>query len=176
MMMFRNQSGRYAWLKALYLIPLAGIALAAFAKPNMMETIETKVSDEMDSFPTPFAASKKGTGTPSSDDDWTQDPRGIYRLTKITGRNGIEIDGTFDQYKICEEDATYSFWVDGSNPKNVQFRLNINDANVFDYTGRVPQEADGHGSQIYDSNGKEFKLRWWRSTNETSSPNLLKRF
>ena len=120
-MMFRNQSGRYAWMKALYLIPLAGIALAAFAKPNMMETIETKVSDEMDSFPTPFAASKKGTGTPSSDDnDWAQDPRGIYRLTKITGR-----------------------------------------ANVFDYTGRVPQEEDGHGSQIYDSNGKEFKLRWW---------------
>ena len=161
-MMFRNQSGRYAWMKALYLIPLAAIALAAFAKPNVMETIETKVSDEMDSFPTPFAASKKGTGTPSSDDDdWTQDPRGIYRLTKITGRNGIEIDGTFDQYKICEEDATYSLWVDGSNPKNVQFRLNINDANVFDYTGRVPQEEDGHGSQIYDSNGKEFKLRWW---------------
>ncbi len=161
-MMFRNQSGRYAWMKALYLIPLAGIALAAFAKPNMMEAIETKVSDEMDSFPTPFAASKKGTGTPSSDDDdWAQDPRGIYRLTKITGRNGIEIDGTFDQYKICEEDATYSFWVDGSNPKNIQFRLNINDVNVFDYTGRVPQEEDGHGSQIYDSNGKEFKLRWW---------------
>lgn len=161
-MMFRNQSGRYAWMKALYLIPLAGIALAAFAKPNMMETIETKVSDEMDSFPTPFAASKKGTGTPSSDDDdWTQDPRGIYRLTKITGRNGIEIDGTFDQYKICEEDATYSFWVNGSNSKDFQFRLNINDANVFDYTGRVPQEEDGHGSQIYDSNGKEFKLRWW---------------
>ena len=162
-MMFRNQSGRYAWMKALYLIPLAGIALAAFAKPNMMETIETKVSDEMDSFPTPFAAaSRNGADTPSSDDnDWAQDPRGIYRLTKITGRNGIEMDAPFDQYKICEEDATFSFWVNGSNSKDVQFRLNINDANVFDYTGRVPQEADGHGSQIYDSNGKEFKLRWW---------------
>ena len=162
-MMFRNQSGRYAWMKALYLIPLAGIALAAFAKPNVMETIETKVSDEMDSFPTPFAAaSRNGADTPSSDDnDWAQDPRGIYRLTKITGRNGIEMDAPFDQYKICEEDATFSFWVNGSNSKDVQFRLNINDANVFDYTGRVPQEEDGHGSQIYDSNGKEFKLRWW---------------
>ncbi|MBO4431190.1 MAG: M56 family metallopeptidase [Bacteroidaceae bacterium] len=161
-MMFRNQSGRYAWMKALYLIPLAAIALAAFAKPNVMETIETKVSDEMDSFPTPFSASRSGADTPSSDEnDWAQDPRGIYRLTKITGRDGIEMNAPFDQYKICEEDATYSFWVDGSNLKNIQFRLNINDTNVFDYTGRVPQEEDGHGSQIYDSNGKEFKLRWW---------------
>lgn len=162
MMMFRNQSGRYAWMKALYLIPLAAIALAAFAKPNVMETIETKVFDEMDSFPTPFSASRSGADTPSSDEnDWTQDPRGIYRLTKITGRDGIEMNAPIDQYKICEEDATYSFWVDGSNPKNIQFRLNINDTNVFDYTGRIPQEEDGHGSQIYDSNGKEFKLRWW---------------
>ena len=161
-MMFRNQSGRYAWMKALYLIPLGAIALAAFAKPNVMETIETKVSDEVESFPTPFAASKKGADTSSDDDnDWTQDPRGIYRMTKITGRDGIEINGTFDQYKICEENATYSLVVNGSNPKNIQFRLNINDVNVFDYTGRVPQEEDGHGSQIYDSNGKEFKLRWW---------------
>ena len=162
MMMFRNKSGRYAWMKALYLIPLGAIALAAFAKPNVMETIETKVSDEMNSFPTPFATSKENASTQSFDDnDWAQDPRGIYRLTKITGRNGIEMDAPFDQYKICEEDATFSFWVNGSNSKDVQFHLNINDANVFDYTGRVPQEADGHGSQIYDSNGKEFKLRWW---------------
>ena len=163
MMMFRNQSGRYAWLKALYLIPLGAIALAAFAKPNMMETIETKVSDEMDSFPTPFAAASRNEAeTPSFDeDDWTQDPRGIYRMTKITGRDGIEMDAPFDQYKICEETATFSLFVNGGNPKNIQFRLSINDANIFDYTGRVPQEEDGHGSQIYDSNGKEFKLRWW---------------
>lgn len=161
-MMFMNKSGRYAWMKALYLIPLGAIALVAFAKPNVMETIETKVSDEMDSFSPTFATSKENASTQSFDDnDWAQDPRGIYRLTKITGRNGIEMDAPFDQYKICEEDATFSFWVNGSNSKDVQFHLNINDANVFDYTGRVPQEADGHGSQIYDSNGKEFKLRWW---------------
>lgn len=161
-MMFRNKSGRYAWMKALYLIPLGAIALVAFAKPDMMETIETKVSDEMDSFSFTYTSSKENASAQSFDEnDWTQDPRGIYRLTQITGRNGIEMDAPFDQYKICEEDVTFSFFVNGSNPKDVQFRLNINDANVFDYTGRVPQEEDGHGAQIYDSNGKEFKLRWW---------------
>ena len=160
-MMFRNQSGRYAWMKALYLIPLAGIALAAFAKPNMMETIETKVSDEMDSFPTPFSSSSDDQTSPTNDNDWMQDPRGIYKMTRITGRGGIEMSAPFDQYKICRDEATISLFVDAGNPGDIQFRMNINDEIVFNYTGKVPQEEDGHGSQIYDSNGKEFKLRWW---------------
>ena len=162
LMMFRDPSNKYAWMKALYLIPLAGIALIAFAKPDTMEAIETEVSAEVASFPTPFAASRNESETPSANENnWMQDPRGIYKMTRITGRGGIEMSAPFDQYKICRDEATISLFVDAGNPGDIQFRMNINDEIVFNYTGKVPQEEDGHGSQIYDSNGKEFKLRWW---------------
>ena len=161
LMMFRDPSNKYAWMKALYLIPLAGIALIAFAKPDTMAAIETEVSAEVASFPTPFSSSSDDRTSPTNDNDWMQDPRGIYKMTRITGRGGIEMSAPFDQYKICRDDATISLFVDASNPGDVQFRMNINDDIIFNYTGKVPQEEDGHGSQIYDSNGKEFKLRWW---------------
>ena len=161
LMMFRDPSNKYAWMKALYLIPLAGIALIAFAKPDTMEAIETEVSAEVASFPTPFSSSSDDQTSPTNDNDWMQDPRGIYKMTGITGRGGIEMSAPFDQYKICRDEATISLFVDAGNPGDIQFRMNINDEIVFNYTGKVPQEEDGHGSQIYDSNGKEFKLRWW---------------
>lgn len=161
LMMFRDPSNKYAWMKALYLIPLAGIALIAFAKPDTMAAIETEVSAEVASFPTPFSSSSDDQTSPTNDNDWMQDPRGIYKMTRITGRGGIEMSAPFDQYKICRDEATISLFVDAGNPGDIQFRMNINDEIVFNYTGKVPQEEDGHGSQIYDSNGKEFKLRWW---------------
>ena len=90
----------------------------------------------------------------------TENPRGIYKMMTLTGKQG-EIRAPFDQYKICRDEATISLFVDAGNPEDIQFRMNINDEIVFNYTGKVPQGEDGHGSQIYDSNGKEFKLRWW---------------
>ena len=32
-----------------------------------------------------------------------ENPRGTYKMTKLTGRGGVEIDAPFDQYKICED-------------------------------------------------------------------------
>ena len=90
-----------------------------------------------------------------------ENPRGTYKMTKLTGRGGVEIDAPFDQYKICEEGMTISVFVRPTSEDEAECNFVINDPIVFNYTGLAPQGGDMHGSQIYDSNGKEFKLRWW---------------
>ena len=40
-----------------------------------------------------------------------ENPRGTYKMTKLTGKGGVEIDAPFDQYKICEEGMTISVFV-----------------------------------------------------------------
>ena len=90
-----------------------------------------------------------------------ENPRGTYKMTKLTGRGGVEIDAPFDQYKICEEGMTISVFVRPTSEDEAECNFVINDPIVFNYTGLAPQGGDMHGSQIYDSNGKEFTLRWW---------------
>ena len=90
-----------------------------------------------------------------------ENPRGTYKMTKLTGRGGVEIDAPFDQYKICEEGMTISVFVQSTSEDEAECRFLLNDPIFFNYTGREPQGMDQHGSQIYDSNGKEFTLRWW---------------
>ncbi|MBR1521978.1 MAG: hypothetical protein IJ635_12200 [Bacteroidaceae bacterium] len=168
MMMFRDKSNKYAGLKVLYILPLAAIALAAFAKPDMMEAVENEVTTEMEPFSSAFSGKKNSSDheddTPIQEDEekWNIDPRGIYKMTKMTGRDGIEIEAPNDQYKICRDDVTITFRVatNNANPKKYAFYFCINDAIIYNYTGKVPQGEDMHGTQIYDSNGKEFTMRW----------------
>lgn len=91
----------------------------------------------------------------------SQNPRGIYKMTKLVDRSGKEIPAPFDQYKICEDYATLTFRVVDQNRKDIQFALNINDRIIYNHTGKTPQGKDMHGSQIYDSDGQHFRLRWW---------------
>ena len=169
-MMFRDKSNKYAGLKVLYILPLAAIALAVFAKPDMMKAVENEVTAEMEPFSSVLSGKKSeevnhedDTPTQEGEEKWNIDPRGIYKMTQMTGRDGIEIEAPNDQYKICRDDVTITFRVttNKANPKKYAFYFCINDAIIYNYTGKVPQGEDMHGTQIYDSNGKEFTMRWW---------------
>ena len=68
-----------------------------------------------------------------------ENPRGTYKMTKLTGRGGVEIDAPFDQYKICEEGMTISVFVRPTSEDEAECNFVINDPIVFNYTGLAPQ-------------------------------------
>lgn len=83
-------------------------------------------------------------------------PRGIYKLTGINGKDGKYFKEPFDQYKLCGDDVTLTMMAIGNS-----FRIYKNDSKVFNYTGPEPASADDKSSLIYDSDANSFKLKWW---------------
>lgn len=83
-------------------------------------------------------------------------PRGIYKLTGINGKDGKYFKEPFDQYKLCGDDVTLTMTAIGNS-----FRIYKNDSKVFNYTGPEPASADDKSSLIYDSDANSFKLKWW---------------
>ena len=86
----------------------------------------------------------------------TDNPRGIYKLAGIWGKNGQYFKEPFNQYKICADNVTLMMTINGK-----QYRIGKNDSKVFNYTGPEPATLEDKSSLIYDSNDKEFKLKWW---------------
>ena len=84
-----------------------------------------------------------------------ENPRGIYKMTRLTGNLG-EVKAPFEQYKICTDSVTLMV-----AKHNDVFFIGDNDHMVFNYTGDQPKSAGDTSSLIYDSNSKQFKLKWW---------------
>ncbi len=84
-----------------------------------------------------------------------ENPRGIYKMTRLTGNLG-EVKAPFEQYKICTDSVTLMV-----SKHNDVFFIGDNDHMVFNYTGDKPKLAGDTSSLIYDSNSKQFKLKWW---------------
>jgi len=85
----------------------------------------------------------------------TENPRGIYKLTTLTGKMG-EVKAPYEQYKICTDSVTLMV-----TERNIFFSIGDNDHQVFNYTGDNPQKEDKKSPLIYDSNNQQFKLKWW---------------
>ena len=85
----------------------------------------------------------------------TENPRGIYKMTTLNGKMG-ELPPLYDQYKICTDSVTLTV-----TEQAVFFQISDNDHQVFNYTGEQPKSEDDKSSLIYDSNDKQFKLKWW---------------
>ena len=85
----------------------------------------------------------------------TENPRGIYKMTTLTGNLG-EINAPFDQYKICTDSVTLHLHVHGD-----RFLIKDNDHQIFNYTGPNPKTPENKSILIYDSNEKQFMLKWW---------------
>lgn len=88
----------------------------------------------------------------------TENPRGIYKLTKITGKMG-EMKAPFDQYKVCTDSIT--LMVSIQREEEAFFAIGDNDHKVFDYTGEQPKSVDDKSTLIYDSNAEHFSMKWW---------------
>ena len=88
----------------------------------------------------------------------TENPRGIYKLMKVTGKMG-EVKAPFDQYKVCTDSIT--LMVSVQREEEAVFSIGDNDHKVFDYTGEEPKSADDKSTLIYDSNAEHFSMKWW---------------
>ena len=86
----------------------------------------------------------------------TENPRGIYKLAGINGKNGQYFKEPFDQYKICTDKVTLMMSIN-----NKSYRIVNNDRKVFNYTGSEPSSPDDKSTLIYDSDSTGFKLKWW---------------
>ena len=89
-------------------------------------------------------------------DAQTDNPRGIYKLVGINGKDGRYIKEPFDQYKICTDKVTLMMSIN-----NKLYRIVNNDRKVFNYTGSEPSSPDDKSTLIYDSDSRGFKLKWW---------------
>lgn len=85
----------------------------------------------------------------------TEDPRGIYKMTTLTGKLG-EVKAPYDQYKICTDSVTLMV-----SERAAFFNISDNDHRVFNYTGDQPKSEGDKSTLIYDSNAKQFKMKWW---------------
>ncbi|MCR5535469.1 MAG: hypothetical protein K6F47_09915 [Bacteroidaceae bacterium] len=86
----------------------------------------------------------------------TENPRGIYRLMTLIGKNG-EVNSPFHQYKVCTDSLTLQIVFQ----RNGSFRIVNNDHMVFNYTGDKPKSEDDKSILIYDSNADHFTEKWW---------------
>jgi hypothetical protein len=94
---------------------------------------------------------------PVMSDAQTENPRGIYKMTTLTGKQG-EIKAPFDQYKICTDSVTLMLSVQGN-----AFQIQDTDHKVFNYTGDQPKDENDKSTLIYDSSADHFTLKWWNA-------------
>ena len=85
----------------------------------------------------------------------TENPRGIYRLMTLIGKNG-EVNSPFHQYKVCTDSLTLMVVF-----RNNSFSISNNDRMVFNYTGSEPKSEDDKSILVYDSNAEHFTEKWW---------------
>ena len=94
---------------------------------------------------------------PVMSDAQTENPRGIYKMMTLTGKQG-EIKAPFDQYKICTDSVTLMFSVQGAT-----FQIGDNDHKVFNYTGEQTKDENDKSTLIYNSNAEHFTMKWWNA-------------
>ncbi|MBO4663267.1 MAG: hypothetical protein J5663_02505 [Bacteroidaceae bacterium] len=93
-----------------------------------------------------------------------EDPKGLYRLSKLTYENNRpEHTPEFDQYKYCSEKTPVTVLINSDTQKEFTFSLRPDEPRAYKYTGDVPTGRDGKGTRIYDSNDKHFALKWFNS-------------
>ena len=88
----------------------------------------------------------------------TENPRGVYKMTTLTGKMG-EIKAPFDQYKICTDEGTLMVSI-----QNNIFQISNTDHKVFNYTGSEPKDENDKSTLIYDSDAEHFSEKWWSTT------------
>lgn len=98
--------------------------------------------------------------------DKEENPRGIYKLMTLVGKRG-EVAAPYEQYKICTDSVTLHCSVNGR-----EFYIVKNDKEIFNFTGKNPKTPRDKSPLIYDSDSKQFTLKWWSQySNHIHFPN-----
>lgn len=91
----------------------------------------------------------------------TENPRGIYKLMTLTGKQG-EVKAPFEQYKICTDSVTLML-----SMRQAAFMISQNDKTVFNYTGDHHEDMNDKSTLIYDSNADHFSMSGGARTGTT---------
>lgn len=95
-----------------------------------------------------------------------EDPKGLYRLLKIAYEDGSKKDVPFVQYKYCGDSIALQLMVRKDTNKEYWVEIYDSDGYEFKYSSSLNE----HKTQIYDSNDKGFKFKWY---NEIMDGNLF---
>lgn len=88
-----------------------------------------------------------------------ENPRGVYKLMSVKGKDGQHLKEPFDQYKICTDSISLMLTISGN-----RISLGKQDKNIINYTGEEPDPKNNKTTRIYDSNNQHFTLKWWSET------------
>lgn len=98
-----------------------------------------------------------------------ENPRGLYRLQDFTyEESGKTIEYPFNQYYYLTDNGMLLINVDQDNLPHATgsvlcFSMSDNEWGIrpLDYTGKASEETETKSAEVYDSNSKEFTLRWY---------------
>ena len=89
----------------------------------------------------------------------TENPRGIYKLMAIEGRQELN-PYPHDIYKICTDNITMRMNV--VKEYDWMFRIDHSDPEIFNYTGEKSEFDETDKSiRIFNSNAERFTQKWW---------------
>lgn len=103
-----------------------------------------------------------------------ENPRGLYRLQDITyEETGKVIEYPFNQYYYLTDGGMLLINVEQDNLPHstgsiLCFSMSDNDYGIrpINYTGKSPKETKKEEIEVYDSNSKEFTLRWYNGRDD----------
>ncbi len=105
-----------------------------------------------------------------------QNPKGLYKLRKFIYENGSSSNPGFSQYKYAADSVGLLIFYRATRNINQWSNMNveIRESYPLVWTGEKPQGADGHGTQIFNVDDRQFYFKWYNE----SWPNMsnLKEF
>lgn len=102
----------------------------------------------------------------------TKNPRGLYRLKSFIYEDGRTSIPNIKQYKYAADTVGLLVFYAPSRTTTQwsQMQVEIREPHPLLYTGETPQGDDGHGTQIFNVDDRQFYFKWynekWRNMSE----------
>ena len=92
----------------------------------------------------------------------TKNPRGLYRLQKFIYEDGSTKQPGI-QYKYATDSVTLTIFFNPSqsNTKWASMEVDLRDTHPLVETGEKPQGVDGHGTQVFNVDDRQFYFKWY---------------
>lgn len=94
-----------------------------------------------------------------------QNPKGLYRLHTFIYQDGRKRPPNFFQYKYAADSVglLISYRPSSSNTQWGNMSIEIREPYPLLNTGEKPQGADGHGTQVFNVDDRQFHFKWYNN-------------
>ena len=94
-----------------------------------------------------------------------QNPKGLYRLQTFIYQDGRKRPPNFFQYKYAADSVglLISYRPSASNTQWGNMSIEIREPYPLLFTGEKPQGDDGHGTQVFNVDGRQFHFKWYNN-------------